>query len=161
ADLTTFPSGGAMLDVRRQGRAFVMAYTPGTGFGVDEIHADDGFLPGYRFVFEHFESAAEQLRSLVMSKAGSAAFCLFVLQSGDLEAPRSFSRLLGLSFVAEQHGKGPQHYAATTGPVVLEIYPCQPERRPTPVRLGFQVPSVDSTVEALRQRGVKILREAT
>ncbi len=51
AELTLFPSGAAMLDVRRNESAFVMAYSHGAGFAVDELKPDDGFLTGYRHVF--------------------------------------------------------------------------------------------------------------
>src|SRR5580700_4917064 len=115
AELTTFPSGSAMLDVRRAGRAFVMAYTPGHGFGVDELHPDDGFVTGYRFVFEDFEPAAGKLRAMIELPTDSSppTLSLVVLQSGDVEAAKDFYRLLGLSLVEEQHGTGPRHYSAT------------------------------------------------
>jgi catechol 2,3-dioxygenase-like lactoylglutathione lyase family enzyme len=163
AKLTTFPSGSAMLDVRRANRAFVMAYTPKFGFGVDELHADDGFSNGYRYVFEHFEPAASQLRALAKldSDIPSPALSLVVLQSGDLKAARDFYSTLGLSFIEEQHGKGPAHYSAKLGEIVLEIYPCQVGKPLTPARIGFRVPSLDSVLERLRSRGARIVREAT
>ncbi len=65
--LTVFPSGCAMLDVRRDGRAFVMAYSPAAGFGVDEVGPDEGFGNHYRFAFADFESAADKLRGLTES----------------------------------------------------------------------------------------------
>lgn len=155
ATLTTFPSGSAMLDMRRNGRAFVMAYTPSFGFGVDELHPDDGIVNAYPFIFEDFESAARQLRALTMPPILS----LFVLRSGNIESAKDFFSVLGLVFREEKHGKGPRHYAATLGSLVLEIYPCQGSP-PAPVRLGFRVPSVDTTVEMLRARGVRIASEA-
>ena len=85
---------------------------------------------------------------------------LVVLQSGDLEAAKEFYTLLGLSFVEEQHGTGPRHYSATLGPLVLEIYPCQASKPMTPVRIGFRVASLDKTLELLRRRGARIVREA-
>jgi lactoylglutathione lyase len=164
AELTTFPSGSAMLDVRRAGRAFVMAYTPTHGFGVDEVHAGDGFLTGYRFVFADFEAAARQLRTLALAEAHAEAtppaLSLVVLQSGDIEAAKDFYTLLGLSFVEEQHGKGPRHFSAALGGLLLEIYPCQGSNPPAPVRIGFRIPCLDQTLEMLRGRGVRILQEA-
>jgi lactoylglutathione lyase len=159
AELTTFPSGSAMLDVRRDGRAFVMAYTPEHGYGVDELHKDDGFTSGYRFVFKDFEAAACQLRTMATSVV--PALSLVVLQSANIEAAKAFYGLLGVSFVEEQHGKGPRHYAATLGPLVLEIYPCRADKPSAPIRIGFQVPALDQTVEALRGRGMRILQEPT
>jgi len=65
-EFTCFPSGGAMVDVRRSdNRAFVLAYSPEHGYAVDEVHADDGFLNGYRFAYPDFNPAAEKLRELV------------------------------------------------------------------------------------------------
>jgi predicted enzyme related to lactoylglutathione lyase len=164
AALTTFPSGSAMLDVRRGGRAFVMAYTPRHGFGVDELHPDEGFVTGYRFVFADFEPAAQQLRALALAdlptKSPPPTLSLVVLQSGNIEAAKEFYGLLGLSFVEEQHGKGPRHYAATLGALVLEIYPCQGSNQLSPVRIGFRIPSLDRTLEVLRGRGARIIREA-
>ena len=66
AGLTEFPSGGAMLDVRSaDGRAFVMAYSPSAGFGVDEVRAVDGFGTGYEFVVREFEKAAQHIQQLL------------------------------------------------------------------------------------------------
>ncbi len=64
AEFRIFPSGSAMLDIHTGSRAFVMAYSPKEGFGVDELHPDDGFGTGYRYFFETFEPAARKLRSL-------------------------------------------------------------------------------------------------
>jgi predicted enzyme related to lactoylglutathione lyase len=154
--LTTFQTGSAMLDVRRNGQAFVMAYTPTHGFGVDELHADDGFVTAYRFVFTDFDSAARQLKTLL----DAPVLSLVVLQSGNIEAARDFFSLLGLAFTEEKHGQGPRHYAAQLGSLVLEIYPCQGSRPASPIRLGFRVPCVDKTVEMLHGRGVRIVSEA-
>ena len=164
AELTTFPSGGAMLDVRRAGRAFVLAYTPKDGFGVDELQPDDGFVTGYRFVFADFEPAARQLRALANAalppESRPTTLSLVVLQSANVEAARHFYSLLGLSFVAEQHGKGPRHYSATLGALVLEIYPCEGSNPSAPIRMGFLVPGLERTLEILRQCGARIVREA-
>lgn len=165
AELTTFPSGSAMLDVWRGGRAFVMAYTPKYGFGVDELHAADGFVTGYRFVSEDFNLAARQLRALALAEPPTEAplptISLVVLKSGNVEAAKSFYSLLGLAFIEEQHGKGPRHYSAALGGTVLEIYPCQGSEPVAPMRIGFRVPSLDKTLEMLRSHGARIVREAT
>lgn len=165
ARLTSFPSGAAMLDVCRADRAFGMVYTPGHGFGVDELHPDDGFVTGYRFTFADFEPAAQQMRALALAELPvnappSPTLSLLVLHSGDVEAAKDFYSLLGLSFVEEQHGKGPVHYSAAAGPLVLEIYPCQGNNPSAPVRIGFRVPSLDQTVERVRSQGRRIIREA-
>jgi len=68
-DFTAFPSGSAMIDVRRGGRLFVLAYSPERHFGVDEVLDGEGFQISYRFTSECFEPAAERLRELVAGAA--------------------------------------------------------------------------------------------
>src|SRR4051812_6644669 len=95
-DLTRFSSGGAMLDVRRDdGRLFVLAYAPTSGYGVDEVGADDGLVTGYRFAYSDFASAAKKLRDLVAGDqealpAPPKALNLVVVQARDLETSKSF-----------------------------------------------------------------------
>ncbi len=168
-EFNAFPSGNAMLDVRRAGRAFVMSYSIANGFGVDELRPDDGFLPGYQFGFQEFAPAAEKLREMVTSEAEAQfayfssltqpSLSLIVLQSGNVDAAKDFYSAMGLSFVEEQHGNGPRHYSATMGRLVLEIYPCR-EKPVAPLRIGFDVPALDQTIEMLRSRGIRIVREA-
>jgi hypothetical protein len=64
-EFTAFPSGAAMLDVRVNGRLFVMAYSPAGGFGVDESREEEGFDTGYRFISRDFDSAATELQQLM------------------------------------------------------------------------------------------------
>jgi lactoylglutathione lyase len=164
ATLTTFSSGCAMLDVRRAGRGFVMAYAPAHGFGVDELHAGDGLVSGYRFVFKDFESAARKLRALAIheghTESAIPTLSLFVLRCADIHAAKGFYSLLGMTFAAEQHGNGPPHFSATIGSVVLEIYPCPADQPSAPVRIGFRVLSLDRTLAVLHSHNARILREA-
>jgi catechol 2,3-dioxygenase-like lactoylglutathione lyase family enzyme len=54
------------------------------------------------------------------------ALDVVVLRSADMSAARAFYEAVGLTFVAEKHGSGPDHLAATlAGGVVLELYPAQ------------------------------------
>lgn len=158
-ELTDFPGGGAMLDVRLGGRLFVMSYAPDHGFGVDEVQADDGFVTGYQFVQSDFAPAADQLRGLIADAENGElpAVCLnfVVVYSRDMEAAKTFYERLGLTFKREKHGSGPGHYAAELGATVFEIYPCQGESS-SATRLGFHLPSVDRTVDRLRNHNVKI-----
>jgi predicted enzyme related to lactoylglutathione lyase len=94
------------------------------------------------------------------SQSLSPTISLIVLHTNDIEAAKEFYSLLGLSFVEEQHGKGPRHYAATLGAVVLEIYPCQGSSPPAPLRIGFRLPCLERTLETLRSRGVRFTSEA-
>ncbi len=87
------------------------------------------------------------------------ALSLIVLQSGNIEAAKDFYALLELSFVEERHGRGSRHYACVLGSVVFEIYPRQENNALAATRIGFRVTTLDRTIDALRNRGVKILRE--
>lgn len=48
---------------------------------------------------------------------------VLVLRVDDMERTRMFFEQMGLTFVKEKHGKGPEHYACEHGENVLEIYP--------------------------------------
>ena len=165
SDLTLFPSGGAMLDVRRRdGRAFVMAFTPQHGFAVDELQPDEGFVASYQFTFSDFESAAQKFQELVKDGTRSQVFAapqlnLVVIYAQNLEATREFYASLGLSLQLEHHGNGPRHYAAALGGAVFEIYPHREGEQQGGLRIGFQVESVDGVLQQLRQRHVTILTE--
>ena len=140
-----------------------MAYSVTDGFGVDEILPDDGFVTGYRFASPDFELAAEQLKQLVESaeecSESKPAMNLVVIYTRDIELAKGFYDSLGLSFTPEKHGSGPQHYSASIGTLVFEIYPCKDGETAGPLRIGFRVPSVDGTIETLRRRGVKIVAD--
>jgi catechol 2,3-dioxygenase-like lactoylglutathione lyase family enzyme len=71
-----------------------------------------------------------------------AALDLLVLYCGDPAACRDFYAGLGLTFTKEQHGAGPEHWAAVlAGGTVLELYPAAPDRRTGRVRIGFTIPA--------------------
>ncbi len=149
-----------MLDVRRNGHAFVMAFSPSFGFGVDELLAEEPLGNHYRFTCSDFDAAARKLRALLESpsKLDSPLVSLLVLQAKEIESTREFYSLLGLDFVAEKHGPGPRHYAATLGSLVFEIYPCGTEPV-SPTRFGFRVTELDATLNLLRQHAAKIISE--
>lgn len=154
-----------MFDVRRRdGRAFVLAFTHEHGFAVDELQVDDGFITSYQFTSRDFEPAARRLCELVSDRhesppAAGPELNLVVVFAHDLEAAREFYASLGLTLNPEQHGTGPRHYAATSGGAVFEIYPDRDGKRKGELRIGFQVASVDGIVQQLRQRQVPILSE--
>jgi lactoylglutathione lyase len=152
AKLTEFPSGGAMLDVRHNSKLFVMACSPTKGFGVDRVEEDDGFVSAYAHAFSTFSPAAEQLRGLITdSPVNGVELNLLVIYSKRIHEAKTFYDRPGLSFQMEQHGKGPEHYAAEIGSIVFEIYPYS-ESGNGVTRLGFRVPSVDRALEGLRQQ---------
>jgi lactoylglutathione lyase len=164
-ELTLFPSGGAMLDVhRRDGRTFVLAHSPEQGYGVDEIRADEGLGATYQYAYSDFSVAADKLRELVSEGNGAseptAALKLVVLYVRDVEVTKSFYECLGLSFRAEKHGHGPQHYAAIMGSTVFEVYPCQADSNGGPIRIGFEVISLEKTLHALRRQSAKVCKES-
>lgn len=90
----------------------------------------------------------------------TATFNLIVLKTRDVDVTVVFYRALGLSFVAEQHGRGPRHWAAQVGGVVLEIYPLNDgQAADNSTRLGFTVGNLDETLSALKSTGVTIASE--
>jgi catechol 2,3-dioxygenase-like lactoylglutathione lyase family enzyme len=71
---------------------------------------------------------------------------LLVLYTLQVEECRSFYSELGLSFAAERHGQGPEHYAAVLADgVVLEIYPARPDRETGTLRLGLTISGAAAT----------------
>jgi lactoylglutathione lyase len=62
---------------------------------------------------------------------------LLVLRCKDIDLTRRFYEQLGLAFVEEKHGTGPQHYAWESGGFVLELYPAAEGQPPDNVRIGF------------------------
>ncbi|GAA4183965.1 glyoxalase/bleomycin resistance/extradiol dioxygenase family protein [Streptosporangium oxazolinicum] len=74
---------------------------------------------------------------------------LIVVYTDRLDACHAFYTGLGLTFAKERHGAGPEHYAATLGGTVFELYPAGGRRPVTgSLRLGFTVPA-GSTVRTL------------
>ncbi|WP_433476950.1 VOC family protein [Spirillospora sp. CA-142024] len=70
----------------------------------------------------------------------TVSMALLVLYTDHLEESRRFYSRLGLTFHKEQHGNGPEHYAAVLPDgVVIELYPATERRPATSARLGFNV----------------------
>ena len=87
---------------------------------------------------------------------------LIVLRTATLTQTLEFYQALGLNFVEEKHGNGPTHYSCNLGQTVLEIYPGKPGIAPDrkssgATMLGFQVASVNQTLEAINKIGAKII----
>lgn len=84
---------------------------------------------------------------------------LVVLYSSDVERLRAFYTLLGLEFEREQHGRGPEHYAADVDGVVLEIYPqsANATRDVSTMRLGFDVAWIDALLDPLVGAGGQVV----
>ena len=84
----------------------------------------------------------------------STTLNLLVLRCQDIEKSKAFYEKLSFSFVQEQHGKGPVHYATTIGILVLELYPLGPNSIDN-IRLGFTLDSKnileDKSIEIVSQ----------
>jgi catechol 2,3-dioxygenase-like lactoylglutathione lyase family enzyme len=80
------------------------------------------------------------------------ALTLLVLRCADIEVSKRFYEALGLTFVAEKHGTGPQHWSSTIGGAVLELYPSG-QRGPTIARMGFCVDDVVSAMASAVRSG--------
>ncbi|MEM9244519.1 MAG: VOC family protein [Cyanobacteria bacterium P01_F01_bin.153] len=82
----------------------------------------------------------------------------FVLYVRDLAKSAEFYSRLGLKLVAEQHGKGPQHYSCTFGGVTLELYPAG-NRSVTRIRLGLEITPTPAVEELLEKHGSRVLKD--
>jgi lactoylglutathione lyase len=88
----------------------------------------------------------------------STRLSLLVLKTHDVERLVTFYGLLGLAFDAEQHGKGPIHFAAQLGELVLEIYPLdQRQAVDVTTRVGFAVSALAEQLAKLEAAGVAIV----
>lgn len=63
---------------------------------------------------------------------------LLVLRCLDIKQSKEFYEKLSFLFIEEQHGKGPIHYSAMIGSLVLELYPLGKSNIDN-VRLGFTI----------------------
>ncbi|MFD5211549.1 VOC family protein [Streptomyces anulatus] len=71
---------------------------------------------------------------------------LIVIYTDRLDACHAFYTELGLTFVKEQHGPGPEHYATQLEGTALELYPASPDRPATgSLRLGLTIPASPRT----------------
>lgn len=79
---------------------------------------------------------------------------LLVLRCIDIERSRAFYELIGITFVREQHGTGPEHSVAVLGDVTIELYPASSTRPPEAgLRIGLKVEDVDAVVKSLVAAG--------
>jgi predicted enzyme related to lactoylglutathione lyase len=82
---------------------------------------------------------------------------LLVLRSRQIQTLKVFYESLGLKFSEEKHGRGPQHYAAILGTLVLELYPLQETNTGSDIpRLGFEVSDVEKACEKAKAAGATI-----
>jgi predicted enzyme related to lactoylglutathione lyase len=75
---------------------------------------------------------------------------LIVLRSPDISRAAEFYTRIGLKFLRQRHGSGPEHFAAELHGGAFEIYPLHTDSPSTlGTRIGFCVPSVDAALTAL------------
>lgn len=84
---------------------------------------------------------------------------LIVLRVSDIHRSAEFYSTIGLEFVRERHGDGPEHLSALVGRTVLELYPSSEKFPASPLRLGFCVSSIETVFAKCRQAGGNILSE--
>lgn len=85
---------------------------------------------------------------------------LLVIRSEEPSNAVDFYELLGLHFQEEQHGKGPVHWAAQSGGLVMEVYLARSsDEVDRTTRLGFDVDDVQSVVDSLREHGLEIVND--
>lgn len=84
---------------------------------------------------------------------------LLVLRCSDIEESRAFYETLGLSFVAEKHGSGREHYSTRVGSLVVELYP-QTDAETRGLRIGFSVADLATTLERFQCNGSVPIRVA-
>src|SRR5262245_10039815 len=83
---------------------------------------------------------------------------LLVIRAVDTDRAMHFYEQLGLHFVKQQHGNGPEHYSAVLGTTVFEIYPYKEGSKTTEgIRLGFNVESLSVVMERLKALDINIL----
>lgn len=88
----------------------------------------------------------------------SANLNLVVIRSHEIEKAVQFYTALGLAFIREQHGNGPEHWASTSGRSTFEIYPASQTYDSSGIRIGFEVTSIESVLGQLTAMGVTIHR---
>jgi len=92
----------------------------------------------------------EAENSVVIGSNMKLTVNLLVLRCKDIEVTRRFYEQLGLAFVEEKHGSGPQHYAWASGNFVLELYTAAEGQAPDNVRIGFSIPLLADLAGDLR-----------
>ena len=86
---------------------------------------------------------------------------LLVIRSPNIERAVTFYETLGIRFQRHSHGKGPEHYASETCGFVFEIYPQRDESASTTsTRIGFNVDSVDGSLELLAKLDIDVVSPA-
>ena len=96
-----------------------------------------------------------------MLKLESKKLSLIAIRSDKPKELSELYELFGLNCEYHRHGKRTLHYSTEIGGIVFEIYPLtkNQENRDKTLRLGFTIDNLDATIEILKTRNVKIVRE--
>jgi len=85
------------------------------------------------------------------------SFGFVALRCADLEKSRRFYEVVGLTFVAEQHGQGPPHLSSDLGGVVLDLYPARSDgERADLATVGLTVSDLEGLEDRLRAAGYDV-----
>ncbi|MDA9004135.1 VOC family protein [bacterium] len=74
---------------------------------------------------------------------------LVVVRCNNILKTRIFYEALGFTFVEEQHGRGPVHFASCDHGVVFELYPAKTTPIQDDTRLGFTIENLDTIIHTL------------
>ena len=80
---------------------------------------------------------------------------LLVLRCNNIETSKAFYEKLGLTFVQEQHGKGPVHYSTFMGELVMELYPLAKGSKLENIRLGFSM-DIENILDYLEREKIVV-----
>jgi lactoylglutathione lyase len=85
---------------------------------------------------------------------------LLVLKTRQVEQFRRFYQTLGMEMTEERHGKGPVHFSARAGTVVVEVYPLGDDGNPVDfsTRLGFGVENLAEVIRGLEAIGTNVVK---
>ena len=101
----------------------------------------------------------KSLSSTSDSRPDEPSLSLIVLRVTDIEIAAAFYTGIGLTFQREQHGNGPEHFSATLGSIVMELYPASDRFPVSTSRLGFSVSSIEAVMNSLRRFDCKVISE--
>ena len=79
-------------------------------------------------------------------------FSFIVFRCKDIEKTKRFYETLGLTFIKEKHGSGPEHYASQLASVTFELYPATEKHPPTLLTTGFKVNDLETTIQELQKQ---------
>lgn len=87
---------------------------------------------------------------------------LLVIRTKEIELLKKQYELLEIEFDYHQHENGPFHYASEIDGFVFEIYPLTKSmiKADNSLRLGFEIPNLETKMNELENSSWKILSEA-